>query len=227
MRNVKRRKKPMSLQRNGSRWKRELLAELSAACCEKRKPKQSFYDRYQQDDIRKAIHKMYNGLCCYCETRVKPSGYEHIEHRKPKKKFPESTFDWENLHLACPRCNVKKSDKWDASHEILDAVIDVPITQHLTYEESADGIYRKELTLRGNTTIKHTDLNCDDLLQARAKIYLEVMKTIRTIRKAAGSSTGLLPEHKNPIRMLRKKSEDQYGSMIKFLLEEFLADVLD
>ena len=47
--------------------------------------------------------------------------YEHIEHLKPKSKYPELAFQWENLHLACQRCNVEKGDRFDEDNPILDA----------------------------------------------------------------------------------------------------------
>ena len=31
-------------------------------------------------------------------------------HKLPKSKFPELVCDWENLTIACPKCNTNKGD---------------------------------------------------------------------------------------------------------------------
>ena len=92
----------------------------------------TLFNRYGKDDVRYALATMYSDRCCYCEGRIGVVVYGQIEHRQPKKLFPEKTFVWENLHWACQPCNVQKGAKWDRCFPILDGVLD-PISHHLTY----------------------------------------------------------------------------------------------
>ena len=144
MRNVTRPKKPRSLAKNADRWKSELLAEIADAKANGRKPQSKFFDKYNKPDVRQALENMYSNCCCYCEAYIVVVTKAHIEHRKPKAahRFPELTFKWTNLHLGCPNCNGAKSDQWNDKDEIVDAVRDVPITDHLSYELTQVGVLR-------------------------------------------------------------------------------------
>lgn len=211
MKNVTRKNKPTSLVNNSSRWKRELLTELA-------KPRGSrdikkitnIGKRYAQDDVRNILNQMYNGLCCYCESRISPASYEHIEHRAPKSIFPELTFEWNNLHLACSVCNNKKLNKWDSKDEILDSVDD-EINGHLKYL----GPHIDNITKRGYTTIQHANLNRSELLNARTVILAEVIKVLDeikglpNIRKAKYESE------------LNKMVNEQFGSIVQHLMDNY------
>jgi energy-coupling factor transporter ATP-binding protein EcfA2 len=55
-----------------------------------------------------ALIKETKGKCMYCESFISAVAPEHIEHYRPKAIYPQLTFDWANLGLACPWCNIKK-----------------------------------------------------------------------------------------------------------------------
>jgi len=179
MRNVPRSiEKPASLRKSARNWTKTLLREVRKANRTGAKVLSRYYEKYKQEDVRSSLEKMYRNLCCYCECRVKPAAFPNIEHRKPKDLFPESTFDWCNLHLTCQQCNTFKSNKWDYDNTILDAVDD-PVSEHLTYED----YYCKWKTLRGQTTIEHPKLNRDDLLNARKEIIVKAFTLVDTYRR--------------------------------------------
>lgn len=204
---------PKSLSRHASRWTRELLAQVKAAKKTGNKIHSKFFDRYNKDDVKIALAEMYDNLCCYCDSRIGIVDFPHIEHRKPKGTFHESTFTWDNLHLACAQCNVAKGIQWNDTDEILDAVDDVPVSDHLEF----DLAYCVEKTSRGRTTIDHADLNRDPLLQAREKILLISLRIIQKIN--------LDPRHTRAlvlINELDKLSADQYGSFIEHIKKSFL-----
>jgi uncharacterized protein (TIGR02646 family) len=51
------------------------------------------------------------GECCgYCE------GYcdGEVDHLKPKKRFPEEVYNWDNWVYSCHVCNNKKGEKWSS-----------------------------------------------------------------------------------------------------------------
>ena len=215
MHNVPRFTKPNSLHRNGTRWRRELLTALSSSDPNKELITRRV-NRYKQDDIRTALEQMYGGLCCYCESRIPIVAFGHIEHRKPKKSQPEYTFDWDNLHLACPVCNQAKSDKWNDDYPILDSVQDT-ISEHLSYK--VDGVKRWPESHRGTTTIEHAALNRQELRDARMVIAFRVLDIICALNQDPDSPTAGLVRAE-----LEEKISGEYGSLINWLLASFMRD---
>lgn len=54
------------------------------------------------------LFRAFNHKCAFCESYLGHTASPHIEHYRPKSKFPELTFEWENWLLSCGRCNDKK-----------------------------------------------------------------------------------------------------------------------
>ena len=65
--------------------------------------------------VRKTLHKMQNGRCCYCERFREVTRESDIEHFRPKGAIAEEpvdeagywwlAYDWNNLFFACRHCN--------------------------------------------------------------------------------------------------------------------------
>jgi len=183
MRNVTRGPMPGSLKANSRRWTDDLLQALKREKQKKTPVPLSLYTKYKKEGIREALSDMYQGLCCYCEVRVAPVSFEHIEHRKPKSKFPRDTYNWSNLHLVCSQCNTEKGDKWDGRFPILDAVTD-RIDQHLSYILAHSGVLRHGTSKRGKTTIEHADLNRDKLCERRSVIVVSALHALAELTEA-------------------------------------------
>lgn len=214
MRNVDRVGKPEILEQKEEEWKRELLEELAKGDNASKKRLKTLYGRYGHKQIRGSLKRMYK-YCCYCESRIRHVTIDHIEHRKPKAKdkFPECTFEWENLHLACPNCNEAKSDKWNNEYPILDAVDDNPISNFLEYRRCE----RVHLHKRGKTTKEHANLNRPELLEAREEIYPQIMDIIELYNNDPDAPDAQIAPQK-----LDKLSKEQFGSFIAYLKKTFL-----
>lgn len=104
---VNRSAQPKSLVTNASKWKSELLAAISGGV---KKDIKNAFSKYGQKDVKAALELMFNDKCAYCESEISSVTYGHIEHFRPKSKYPSRTFTWKNLLLACARCN-------DAEHK--------------------------------------------------------------------------------------------------------------
>jgi len=226
MRSVTRPPIPQVLKQNAQDWRKKLLAEIKR--CEKtgETVTKRFTNKYSHDEVRSTLQSMYQNRCCYCESPIRVVSYDHIEHRKPKDKalFPEETFEWSNLHLACPKCNGAKSNKWNCSNPILDAAADV-IEDHLEYKSSELGLRRWPITDRGDTTICDADLDRDPLPETRLHIYSKVMQTILEINKEFKSS-GAVAKLRSMVRELRAKEADDYGSVFSWAIDNWLIDDL-
>lgn len=73
--------------------------------------------------IRNALMEEQGYICCYCESRVTGDN-SHVEHFRPKSKYPSLELDYRNLHCSCfrvrPRggalqCGHKKGNWFDAT----------------------------------------------------------------------------------------------------------------
>jgi 5-methylcytosine-specific restriction endonuclease McrA len=215
MRNVTRSKKPACLAKYGPHWKKNLLKAIAKG--DKRAISLA-RSKYNHPDVRQALDAMYRNLCCYCESQVGAVRADEIEHRRPVKRFPARAFVWENVHLACSGCNGSKSDKWNKTHPILDAVADKPITRHLDYQLSQTGVWEVALTDRGRTTVDHANLNREKLRQSRGAVMLGILGSIREIKQRGMGD----PLAANSVAQLRAMYSEQYGSMTQWAVNAFL-----
>ncbi len=225
MRNVTRGPLPDTLRKYSKKWKNELLEEIKKSKLTGEKVPDKYYNQYKQDDVKEELKRMYGDgdfcYCCYCESIIDDVSYEHIEHRMPKNKtkdkYPKKTFDWDNLHLSCEKCNINKGKQYGEQHPILDATKD-SIKEHLGYTVSytGKGVYRETLTERGTTTVKHTDLDRGTLRIARLKVYHATIMAIKEIIRLGDD-----PRVYTKTKMLRDKSQEEHGSLIEHLLDEW------
>jgi uncharacterized protein (TIGR02646 family) len=225
MKNVKRSSEPLTLQKNKKKWTEELIKKIADCKRTGEKVPDRFYNKYKDKDILEALRKMYKKgdfcLCCYCESIIDDVSYEQIEHRMPKKKtldkYPEKTFSWDNLHLACTKCNLHKSNKYAEDAPILDSVSD-PIEDHLGYalDDAGGGVYRKPLTARGITTVEDADLDRPQLRFARVKIWNATLKSIQQVILSRDDSRTYTAK-----KILKDHCTGEHGSLIKYLMLEW------
>lgn len=216
MRLVNRGEEPATLRRNSRKWTKELLnahKEGDQDTIEKAERK------YRKTEIQEALKDMYSDLCCYCESTVSANSFGHIEHRKPKRKFPKYVFNWDNLHWACEKCNNAKSDKWDTDNPILDPTTDTEIIP--THFRPVLGLETIELhpeTDPGKITIEHADLNRLELAKARRKICNYALWLKNMLEKKEESLSDIkVEETKNLINEMRI---GEYGSCVKEILKQ-------
>jgi len=115
---------PTILSENKDSWKEELLTSIQSGI----KFSPTIYNRYNNTEIKKKLKEESNNKCMYCESVVNHIAHEHIEHFRPKakSKYPELTFEWNNLGLSCPICNINKSDEFDEELPFVNPYVDDP-----------------------------------------------------------------------------------------------------
>ena len=59
----------------------------------------------ERTEIRTALEAMQGRRCAYCECDLPQDGQhgQHIEHFRQRSRYPQGTFDWDNLFLSCDR----------------------------------------------------------------------------------------------------------------------------
>ena len=154
--------KPETLNSQATHWTEQLMALVNAG----QPIPSALQSRYKQPDVKAQLERETYGKCMYCESKIGHIAYEHIEHIKPKAvgRYPALTFDWNNLGLACPKCNGNKGDSYDEQVPYVNPYVDDP-TDFLTAFGAL--IYHRLGNARGELTEKGLDLNRLQLIEQR------------------------------------------------------------
>jgi hypothetical protein len=90
------------------------LGKATKAKATARKPTKAFYSSEQWRAIRFEALKAGNGCCCLCGRSNREHGVIlHVDHIKPRSKFPELALTLSNLQVMCEDCNLGKSNRDD------------------------------------------------------------------------------------------------------------------
>lgn len=129
---------------------------------------------YKHPDIKEAVKNDSFEKCIYCESKVAAVYFGDVEHIKPKSKFPDLKFDWDNLGYVCAKCNNVKSDKWDNELPFIN-----PYTENPDEFLCSTGhfIYHLVGNKRGEITEKEIDLNRVELIEMR-KERIDAIRTL-------------------------------------------------
>lgn len=122
------------------------------------------------------LNEMFEGCCCYCEGEYDVVSYGEIEHFKPKSIYPELMFEYDNMNLACQKCNNNKKEKFD--DKLINPTFDDP-EKHLRYET----YLLIPLDERGKITIDMFDINSEERVNRKEKLYTDINERLLLINK--------------------------------------------
>ena len=74
----------------------------------KRNVKDSFYKSVKWIAIRYKMLQLSNGCCECCGTIARKDNPLHVDHIKPRSRYPELQYDLDNLQVLCQLCNLGK-----------------------------------------------------------------------------------------------------------------------
>ena len=137
--------------------------------------------RYAAPDIRAALEAETHSKCAYCEGRFKPVSYGHIEHKLPKRKYPELVCAWTTLTVACQVCNTNKGDYDDPACRLLDPHVND--TEKLAV--FAGSFALAACGSRADKTIERLKLNRPDLLLAREEDLKSLDRVLDLLERCA------------------------------------------
>lgn len=72
----------------------------------------SFLESYEWRRVRMVVLKKYGSRCQCCGATPSDGVRIHVDHIKPRKKYPELALDENNLQVLCEVCNHGKGN-WD------------------------------------------------------------------------------------------------------------------
>jgi uncharacterized protein (TIGR02646 family) len=190
--------KPNILVKEEAKWKRAIK---SASTDTARKTAQN---KYRHKEIKAALDRSFHGKCAYCESHIQHVDYPHIEHFRPKSipEFYELAVDWENLLLACGRCNAveNKGVKFPTTAEkgpLVNPAEEDP-SHHLGFDFDPKTKLANVLgiTDRGETTWKILGLNRPDLVRHRSD-FVKKLWIIATRYHEDHEAQGIIDEAVN------------------------------
>ncbi len=172
---------PRALTRNAARWQtalRDARRRLAAAKGSKAAAARALslaQEKYRHAEVKQALVRVFHGKCAYCESKITHVDYGHIEHYRPKSRFPDLTFEWDNLLLACGICNgaEHKGDCFPEAADngpLLNPCDDDPVAHlrfHFDPRTGLASVYGR--TPRGRTTEQLLGLNRPDLRAFRSQ----------------------------------------------------------
>ncbi|MCO7185821.1 HNH endonuclease [Tenacibaculum mesophilum] len=203
---------PDVLANNKTAWTRQVLNHIA----NNEKVPKSLENNYNNSKVKDALRTETKNKCMYCESKVKHITFEHIEHIKPKakNKFPELTFEFDNLGLACPTCNMNKGAEYDAMTPYINPYVDNP---EGFFYCCGTFIWANAGNDRAKLTEIDFDINRPELLEMRG----ERLKTIRGLIDDYNMCKN--PTLKNSLRREIEKeiaSDKQYSFMARSFVNQ-------
>jgi 5-methylcytosine-specific restriction endonuclease McrA len=77
------------------------------------KTKKDFYSSRAWKILRYQAFEKYGNRCQCCGATIDDGITLHVDHIKPRSKYPELALDLNNLQILCKDCNIGKINQWD------------------------------------------------------------------------------------------------------------------
>lgn len=156
----------------------------------KRKNKIINWDSYNHDikEIlrKKLLEEQEESRCPYCEVKILLEN-SHIEHIKPRDKFPQLLSEYENFIACCndnQRCGATKSNRWN--NLFINPVSENP-EEYFTYDIKTGRILPLSDSgnnfNRANITIEILNLNESRIVAIRKKYIKHFLETSSEYRE--------------------------------------------
>ena len=71
----------------------------------------SFFDSREWKELRYKVLAKYGATCQCCGATRKDGVSIHVDHIKPRSRFPHLEWDENNLQILCEPCNIGKGAK--------------------------------------------------------------------------------------------------------------------
>ena len=176
--------------------------------------KEKAADKYRHSEIKTALDTLFHGKCAYCESKIKHVSDPHIEHYRPKSKFPHLTFAWDNLLLACGKCNSTqfKGDSFPEASEggpYINPCTDNPEDHfQFVYDPRAKLASVYGITERGKITETDLGLNRAELRTHRSK-QIQRLACLAQLARTDPDAQSLFDE--------AKKADAEYAAFARML----------
>lgn len=148
---------------------------------------QPTYDNFRGQD-KSIFHQLLISeqgyICCYCGMRINLES-SHIEHLKPRSKYPKNQLDYYNLLASCQRdrqpkepqhCGVKKGEWYDEN--LMVSPLNPNCEDYFSYSGIGEIIGKTDAA---KITIDKLGLNIDKLRAIREEAIRGVEEVIKEL----------------------------------------------
>jgi len=167
---------------------------------------------YKDKVNKEALRQSTSGKCMYCESKIEHNSFAQVEHIKPKSKFPELEFEWENLGYCCQSCNTNKWQKYDEVTPFINPYNEKPENYLVFLGFMA---YPNQGSERGEYSIKELELNRAGLIERRKE---KLDKLVIMINAAYRTSNKSLKDQAITQLKAEAEKDKEYSAMIKTIL---------
>ena len=140
-------------------------------------PSWANFQKPEKTSVHKSLLQEQGFICCYCGRRIVLTD-SHIEHFKPKNKYPDLQLDYGNLIASCEidtdelppipvHCGHKKGAWYE--EDLMVSPIESNCADFFRYTEDGQILAAKDIDKRqaAKTTIEKLDLNINKLRKMR------------------------------------------------------------
>jgi uncharacterized protein (TIGR02646 family) len=203
--------KPPVLIENETEWTKTLAEKKQRG----EEPTETEKTRYRHPNIKQALIAETHGKCAYCESKLLHIAYGDVEHIVPKSAKIELSVEWENLTLACDRCNTNKK-----THEGLIDPYTVDPKDHFHFV--GPFVFARPNSDAGKLTETTLDLNRGELFERRGDRIKALRELIDTMERTADEN--LKTVLKQDIKKNELGDEVEYAAISRaFVLFRFQA----
>jgi len=95
-----------------SNEERKIRRAVNCGSKTNRQPAVDFYRSEEWKRLRYTALKKHGAVCQCCGAHRSPTVQIHVDHVKPRSKYPALALDLSNLQILCEPCNIGKG-AWD------------------------------------------------------------------------------------------------------------------
>ena len=176
----------------------------------------------EKTDLHDSLLREQGYICCYCQLRIAKEN-SHIEHLKPRHKYPDLALEYTNLLTSCQRqrslpehCGYHKDDWYD--EKLMVSPLQENCADFFKYTESGEilPIDDPEKQAAAATTIERLGLNLSQLRASRRKVIEDILADIDTL---SSEEVQLLIEG---FEQPNGNGEyEEFGSVIIYILKQY------
>jgi len=168
---------------------------------------------YKHPNNKAALISASFDKCMYCESKISHVYYGDIEHIKPKSKYPELKYKWDNLGYVCAKCNGAKQDKYFEATPFINPYIEDPEVHIIPLGAF---LYPKRGSEKGEITIREIALNENVALVEKRQERIDEVNCAITASFRTENET----LRQMALEELRKEAEPnkEYSLFVKYLL---------
>ena len=207
-------------------------------------------DIYGAKAVKSALMKAQHSKCCFCERKITPSDYGHVEHFRPKGSVRQNctskieplgyywlAYTWSNLLVSCAICNttykgvqfpLRKPSKRARCHKDLieneEPMLVDPASEDPREHIRFRGDAPDPQTPRGKTTIKVLGLDREPgLTEVRLRLAVQLRFICQTLKRLEAKQIDGCEDLVGEARQLigqSIKKESEFSSMAIDLVEK-------